>query len=279
MTATLISAPELYANLTDPNVRMVDCRFDLAAPMAGEEAYRVSHVPGAVYAHLDHYLSGPPVTDNGRHPLPSPARLRDVFGRLGIRANTTEVVAYDAAGGGFAAARLWWLLRYLGHERVRVLDGGWQRWLAGMYPIAAGIQPSAATDFHGEPRQARVVALAEVPTIAQLVDAREPRRYRGDIEPIDPRAGHIPGARNHFWQHNLDADGCFLAPEALREAFQQSLGTLPTTATVFYCGSGVSACHNVLAQVHAGLPEPRVYCGSWSEWCRSPTRPAAIGAD
>lgn len=257
--------------------RIVDCRFDLTDPARGAAAYAAGHIPGAVYAHLDRDLSGPPLDDAGRHPLPRPDHLRALFGRLGI-ASGQQVVCYDDMGGALAAARLWWLLRYMGHFAVAVLDGGWQAWRAAGGAEAGGESQVVATDFAGEPRTAQRVVLAEVPTLQHaLVDARDPARFRGEVEPIDPRAGHIPGAANHPFRRNLDASGNFLPPAALREAFTQSLGTLPTASTVHYCGSGVSACHNVLAQVHAGLPEPKLYAGSWSEWCRDPGRPAATG--
>ncbi len=277
MFSTLISVAELNAERLRSAWRIVDCRFDLMSPEAAEAAYLASHIPGAVYAHLARDLSGPPLTDHGRHPLPSAARLIAVFAQFGIDAHT-QVVAYDAASGGLAAARLWWLLRYMGHDRVAVLDGGWQAWLAAALPHTPGREQIPLAAFVGAPRAERVVRVAEVSGMAGLVDAREPRRFRGELEPIDPRAGHIPGAGNHYWQHNLDREGRFLAPSKLKEAFRDSLGTLPGAASVHYCGSGVSACHNVLAQVQAGLPEPRVYCGSWSEWCQAPERPAATGA-
>ena len=271
---TLVSAAELAAC---GGARIVDCRFDLADPARGAAAYAAGHIPGAVYAHLDRDLSGPPLDDAGRHPLPRPAPLRALFGRLGIAAGQ-QVVCYDDMGGALAAARLWWLLRYMGHTAVAVLDGGWQAWRAAGGATADDESRVAETAFEGEPRAAQRVVLAEVPALRHaLVDARDPARFRGEVEPIDPRAGHIPGAANHPFRRNLDAGGNFLPPAALREAFVQSLGTLPTASTVHYCGSGVSACHNVLAQVHAGLPEPRLYAGSWSEWCRDPGRPAATG--
>jgi thiosulfate/3-mercaptopyruvate sulfurtransferase len=254
----------------------VDCRFDLRDPAQGQRVYAAAHVPGAVYAHLDRDLSGPPVTDRGRHPLPAPDRLCEVFGALGITPGR-QVVAYDDAGGMFAA-RLWWMLRYLGHEPVAVLDGGWQAWVEAGLPVEPGVNQPQAVRFDGAPRGARLVTLDALdPGRDALVDARDPARFRGEVEPLDTRAGHIPGALNHPFARNLDASGRFLPPAALRDAFKDSLGTLPDGTTVHYCGSGVSACHNVLAQLRAGLPEPRLYVGSWSEWCRDPRRPAATG--
>ena len=285
MRGPLISVDELNALRAVRAVVVVDCRFDLAAPNAGEVAYLRGHLPGAVYAHLERDLSGPPVTDHGRHPLPSATRLCAVFGALGIHPRV-PVVAYDDMGGGLAAARLWWLLRYMGHPTMAVLDGGWQAWLAwqATFGDAAGAEESgsrvaAQATYVGLPRLDRRLLLDELEPQMTLLDARDPVRFRGESEPIDPRAGHIPGAHNHFWQLNLAEDGRFRSSVELRKAFAASLGTLPDGATVHYCGSGVSACHNVLAQVLAGLPEPRLYCGSWSEWCREPTRPVALGTE
>lgn len=262
---------------------IVDCRFDLADTARGEAAYAQGHIPGAVYAHLDRDLSHAATTDHGRHPLPSPARLVSVFGQWGITPGR-QVVAYDA-GNGMFAARLWWMLRYLGHDAVAVLDGGLEAWVAAGHPLETEPHRAEPVTFRGRPRAERLVLLAEVvdavakrPSLAcELVDARDPERYRGEVEPLDARAGHIPGARNHCFRKNLDSRGRFLPPALLREAFVGSLGTLPDATTVHYCGSGVTACHNVLAQVHAGLPEPRLYCGSWSEWSRDAQRPGATG--
>ena len=285
MRGPLISVDELNALRAVRAVVVVDCRFDLAAPNAGEAAYLRGHLPGAVYAHLERDLSGPPVTDHGRHPLPSATRLCAVFGALGIHPRV-PVVAYDDMGGGLAAARLWWLLRYMGHPSMAVLDGGWQAWLAWQAAcgVAAraeesGSRVAAQATYVGLPRLDRRLLLDELGPQMTLLDARDPARFRGESEPIDPRAGHIPGAHNHCWRQNLTEDGRFRSSVELRKAFAASLGTLPDGATVHYCGSGVSACHNVLAQVLAGLPEPRLYCGSWSEWCREPTRPAALGTE
>jgi thiosulfate/3-mercaptopyruvate sulfurtransferase len=200
----------------------------------------------------------------------------EVFGALGI-APGVQVVVYDDANG-MIAARLWWMLRYMGHDAVAVLDGGWQAWCRAGRATEAGARVAHPARFDGQPRRARLRTLDELdPARERLVDARDPARFRGEVEPIDRRAGHIPGARNHAFPRNLDSGGRFLAPDLLRDAFTDSLGTLPDGATVHYCGSGVSACHNVLAQVHAGLPEPRLYCGSWSEWSLEPQRPAATG--
>ncbi|MBK8958613.1 MAG: sulfurtransferase [Proteobacteria bacterium] len=273
----LIQVAELAAARGREALVVVDCRYDLMAPEAGRLAWLEAHIPGAGYAHLDHDLSGPPNTDHGRHPLPAPERLVALFSALGID-STRQVVAYDDAGGMFAA-RLWWMLRYMGHDAVAVLDGGWQAWVNAGGATASGEERPRPRAFSGTPRRSRLVTLDEVASVAQLVDARAAPRYRGEVEPLDKHAGHIPGAINHCWQHNLGTDGRLAAAEQLRQQWQTSLGALPDAATVHYCGSGVSACHNVLAQVAAGLPEPRLYCGSWSEWCRDSGRPRAIGGE
>jgi len=256
---------------------VIDCRFVLGAPDAGRANYLEAHIPGAVYADLERDLSGPPTTDRGRHPLPPVARLCRVFGAMGIDAET-PVVAYDDQGG-MVAARLWWMLRYLGHPAVRVLDGGWQAWVAAGGAVASGWQANPGRQLVASVRGDRLVTINDVDAAAVLVDARAPARFRGDSEPLDPYPGHIPRARNHYWQDNLGADGRFLDPQAIGRQLVASLAILPDAASVHYCGSGVSACVNVLAQVHAGLPEPRLYCGSWSEWCLDNRRPRALGGD
>jgi thiosulfate/3-mercaptopyruvate sulfurtransferase len=217
------------------------------------------------------------VTDHGRHPLPTPEALIALFSRLGIDAKQ-QVVTYDHVGGAFAA-RLWWQLRYMGHEAVAVLDGGWAAWVASGQAVRAGVELPEALPFAGRPALHQRVLLAEVRAgVPLLVDARAPARYRGDEEPMDPRAGHIPGALNHFFRLNLDESGHFLAPAALREGLERSLGGRSLTEDpVFYCGSGVTACHNILAAVQAGMALPRLYAGSWSEWSRNPALPVAVG--
>jgi thiosulfate/3-mercaptopyruvate sulfurtransferase len=275
MFTTLITADQLDVELDKRRCVVVDCRFDLMDTEQGRRAYAQAHIPTAVYAHLDDDLSGPPTTDHGRHPLPPAERMREVFGRLGIR-EAVQVIAYDDSNGAIAG-RFWWMLRYLGHKSVAVLDGGWNAWVETDRSVNRGTETAKRVMFHGQPRRDRLVTVEAVSGALRLVDARDPARYRGENEPIDPRAGHIPGALNHFWQRNLTVAGQFLGPDGLWAEFERSLGTLPDEDTVHYCGSGVSACHNVLAQVHAGLPEPRLYCGSWSEWCRDRDRPVALG--
>jgi len=273
MYSTLIAAADLSAMIDVGGVRVVDCRFKLGQPAAGHEAYCTGHIPSAIYADLESDLSTPASSGGGRHPLPAPARIVETFGRLGI-ASADQVVVYDDVGG-MIAARAWWMLHYLGHRAAAVLNGGWQAWLADGSPVEVGARAALVADFGGIARRERLVTIDEIAQFGTLVDAREPQRYRGEVEPLDLRAGHIPGARNHFFKRNLDDDGLFLDPGRLQQAFWTSLGTLPNSETVHYCGSGVSACHNVLAQVHAGLGESRLYCGSWSEWCADPKRPVA----
>jgi len=280
MFRTLISPETLNANLAVPGWRVVDCRFDLQRPDAGKSAWCEAHIPGAVYAHLERDLSGAITPHAGRHPLPDPDRLAERLGEWGIGADT-QVVAYDASGGAMAA-RLWWLLRWLGHERVAVLDGGWQAWRARGYATEDQAPVVSRVDF---PRRAPLTVPVDAGSVLanmngaadwRLVDARGAERFRGDIEPIDPVAGHIPGAANRPYTGNLDANGKFLAPEMLRERFQ--LFALDAADhVVHYCGSGVTACHNALAMEHAGLPGSCLYAGSWSEWIRDPSRPVERG--
>lgn len=275
MYSTLIAIAELKQMIDAEAVRIIDCRFDLGDPSAGHQAYRSGHIRGAVYADLAHDLSSAPNTDCGRHPLPTPEQMCETFARLGI-SSTHQVVVYDDAGG-MIAARAWWMLRYLGHAAAAVLDGGWSAWLASGLANEAGENTVAWADFRGVARRSQLVTVEQIGNIGHLIDARDPQRYRGEVEPLDPRPGHIPGAKNHFFKDNLDGAGFFHAPAALKQAFTRTLGTLPNSESVHYCGSGVSACHNILAQMHAGLDEPRLYCGSWSEWCADPDRPAAVG--
>jgi thiosulfate/3-mercaptopyruvate sulfurtransferase len=275
MYTTLINAAELNSALHEPDTRVVDCRFDLADKTAGRKAYLAAHIPGAVYADIEVDLSGPPVTDHGRHPLPAPERLHDVFARLGINSNT-QVVVYDQVAGSFAG-RLWWLLRYMGHDAVAVLDGGWQKWLQAGNAVSSGVEHCPGGTFKGKPHAEWLVTADRVPQAELLIDSRDPARYRGEMEPLDPRAGHIPGAINRFWRGNLDDNGLFKQPSILRQEFERILGGTDPGDAVFYCGSGVTACHNILALVHGGLTMPKLYAGSWSDWCSSPDRPVAVG--
>lgn len=271
MYSSLIDPLCLREHLGDPGWVIVDCRFDLTDSGAGHKAYVNSHIAHAVYTHLEHDLSGPPMTGRGRHPLPTNAVLTATLGRIGID-RTVQVVAYDAAGGSIAA-RLWWLLRYLGHTQVAVLDGGWTAWLETGFPVASGNEQSVPREFQGHRDDRCLVEIEQVLSAPLLVDSRDPARYRGDHEPIDRKAGHIPGAVNRFWKENLNSYGRLLPPGQLRSAFLGLFKGTPSDQTVFYCGSGVTACHNILAVEHAGLPTARLYAGSWSEWCSDPSRP------
>lgn len=275
MYQTLISAKTLHAHLNDPDWVIVDCRFSLDDVAWGRQAYLESHIPGAVYAHLDEDLSGPPVTDNGRHPLPSPEDLNQLFRRLGIN-HETQVVAYDNANGVFAA-RLWWMLRFMGHENAAVLDGGWAAWQEGGYEVSSGEEENELAAFHGKPNLDWLVKMDEVPNAALLIDSRAPDRYAGKFEPLDAKAGHIPGAKNYFYQNNWDQNGRYQPPEMIRKSLHDLLSDAAPEEAVFYCGSGVSACVNLLSMAHAGLGSGRLYVGSWSEWSRSDENPVATG--
>ncbi|MEN9366339.1 MAG: hypothetical protein RL489_697 [Pseudomonadota bacterium] len=278
-SSPLISAEALKAALG--RVRVFDVRFDLARPDAGEAAWREAHLPGAHYLHLDRDLSakdGVPALCGGRHPLPTREVFAATAARLGLTPDT-PVVLVDAQGGMFAA-RAWWMLRWIGARDVRVLDGGLAAWRAAGGALEPGevapAAPGLAWPLGPEPEGLRLTADALAAQLGRvaLLDARAPERYRGDVEPLDPVAGHIPGALNRPFSANLGPDGRFLPPEALRAAFQGLAGARPV---VHQCGSGVTACHNLLAMAVAGLPGGALYAGSWSEWCRDPARPVAQG--
>jgi thiosulfate/3-mercaptopyruvate sulfurtransferase len=278
--STLISTAALAMHLEDPAFVIVDCRYKLDDESWGEREYTKLHIPGAVYAHLGHDLAGPKTGTNGRHPLPDPKTLADTFGRFGISSGV-QVVAYDQDNGMYAS-RLWWMLRWLGHNAAAVLDGGFKKWIVEGRPTTAGAEPRARTTFVGTPRSEMMVDVQRVASLAghpdwRLVDARAPERFRGETEPIDRTPGHIPGAANHFFQTNLDEHGTFCTPEDLREDWRDALGTVAADHIVCYCGSGVTACHNLLALEHAGLKGARLYPGSWSEWSADPSRPVERG--
>lgn len=280
---TLVSCSQLATMTDDPRCRIFDCRFDLAAPTRGEQAHAEAHLPGAFYAHLDRDLSSSITPESGRHPLPETSRLCDWLGRHGVT-HDTQVVVYDDSGGTMAV-RLWWLLRWLGHDRVAVLDGGWQAWLQAGLPLqASSPQTVEAVAFHGSPDWRQVVTsemveqgLRDDSGALQLMDARTRERFRGDAEPIDPVAGHIPGALNMPLQDNLKSDGSFRSADALRDDYTDALGERPAGTVVAMCGSGVTACHNLLAMELAGLHGARLYAGSWSEWIRDSRHPVATG--
>jgi thiosulfate/3-mercaptopyruvate sulfurtransferase len=273
---TLISTSALGLHLGEDQIAIVDCRFKLGDESWGEDAYTASHVIGAVYAHLDRDLSGPKSGTNGRHPLPDPGALARTFGRLGITSGV-QVVAYDEDNGMFAS-RLWWMLRWLGHDAVAVLDGGFAKWTAEGRETRSGTETRAPQTFIAAPRPEMIATVDQVAALRtdkawQLIDARAPERFRGDVEPLDKVAGHIPGAVNHHYQTNLDAEGSFRSPEDLRTHMRAALGDHAADHVVCYCGSGVTACHNLLALEHAGLTGAKLYAGSWSEWSSDPARP------
>ena len=276
---TLISTAAVAAEAR-PDWVIVDCRFDLGNEGWGREQYLHSHIPGAVYASLSSDLAGPRTGTNGRHPLPAVDTLAATFGRLGV-ANTSQVVVYDQSVG-LHASRLWWSLRYLGHQAVALLDGGWAKWMSEGRPVTSGEEAHAAASFTPAPTPRMVTPLADVQARmgdgrTLLVDARGADRFEGRTEPIDRVAGHIPGARNHYYMENTGPQGTFLPAGELRARIDQVLGDHAPGDVVMYCGSGVSACHNLLAMEHAGLPGARLYVGSWSEWSADPDRPVETG--
>ncbi len=277
---TLIDPSALEAMLGHPDLVCVDCRFSLAEPQQGRRQYDESHIPGAVYAHLDEDLSGPGDAVAGRHPLPDPDRAGRTFGGWGIGAQT-QVVAYDDMSGAIAA-RLWWLLQWLGHERVAVLNGGWQRWQAERRPESKDKPRPSPRTFHPQARPDWLIDVDELKGLhgrrdAIVVDSRTPERYRGEREPIDPVAGHIPGAVNAPHTAVVDAHGNWLRPDRLRGHFEAILRGRPARQAVCYCGSGVTACRNILAMQYAGLGHARLYAPSWSGWIADPSNPVGIG--
>ncbi len=282
MFDTLISTEELAARLGEPGLVVCDVRHDLARPDTwGDAQYHAGHIPGAVFVHVDRDLSGATSGTNGRHPLPSPETAAATFGRLGIGPGT-HVVVYDQ-GPGMYAARMWWMLRWLGFDAVAVLDGGYAKWSAEGRPLATDATRLAAAPFAIDrvtPTVNATGVLASLPRqTLVLIDARAPERYRGDIEPLDPVAGHIPGARNRPYTLNLDADGTFKHPAFLRAEFEALLDGIKPDLVVHQCGSGITACHNLLAMELAGLSGTRLYPGSWSEWSADKARPVATGDD
>jgi thiosulfate/3-mercaptopyruvate sulfurtransferase len=278
---TLISTADLAVHLADPAWVVVDCRFALGDPAVGRLRYLESHIPGAVYADLNQDLSAPVLPGRtGRHPLPEPQVFAATLGRLGIGPGV-QVVVYDDSSGSMAG-RLWWMLRWLGHDTVAVLDGDWRAWQREGRPTREGEESRPPQRFTPQTRERWLVSVQEVqarledPTLL-LLDARGADRFRGENEAIDPKAGHIPGARSAPYAANLDAQGYFLPPAELAARFAPLVGGAPVEEVVLYCGSGVSAAHNLLALAHAGLGDARLFVGSWSEWIADPNRPIATG--
>ena len=278
---TLVSAIELAALQARGNVLIVDCRFDLADAGKAERDYVAAHIPGAVYAHLDRDLSDLSKRGVGRHPLPDDAAFSASLSRWGWRPEL-DVVAYDDANGALAAARLWWLLRLAGHEHVAVLDGGLKAWIAAGLALESGEMLRKRSQVQVTFDLDEVVWFDEIKRRHQddsilLLDARAAPRYRGEVEPIDPVAGHVPGALNRPFSENLDANGHFKTAVELRGEFERLLGARAAREIAHSCGSGVTACHNLLAMEHAELRGSRVFAPSWSGWVSDPSRPVAVG--
>lgn len=275
--STLIQVDELAANLDNPSFVIFDCRHELGNPSYGKQVYAESHVRNAHIASVDNDLAAMPNGSNGRHPLPDIQSFTAWLGAMGVT-DTTQVVGYDNAAGVYAS-RLWWMLRWLGHDRAAVLDGGWAAWTEAGQPVTREIPEPVAAQFTAKPRDINVDAsyvLANLETPDMLVvDARSNDRFHGQNETMDPVGGHIPGAVNRLFKTNVDDRGFFRAPGELRSEFTDLIGDTPVGNVVHQCGSGVSACHNLFAMEVAGLSGSRLYPGSWSEWVADPTRPVA----
>ena len=280
---TLIATSSLATRLDNPDVIVIDCRFDLKDPEKGPRDYAAGHIRGAVYASLDEDLAAPISADSGRHPLPEPRDFQDTLRRFGASGDS-QLVVYDDASGALAA-RLWWMMRrWLGYENVAVLDGGYKAWMAADLPVSTVSPEPAHGNISCVANRELIMTTQQVsdalagPGQFTLVDARDPQRFSGDIEPIDPVAGHVPGAINLPFSKNLDERGQFRDAAALRAVWDE-LGSIDVgTPWAVMCGSGVTACHLALSAELAGLPEPLLYVGSWSEWIRDPGRPIASGA-
>jgi thiosulfate/3-mercaptopyruvate sulfurtransferase len=281
MSTTLVSVSDLRQHLFDADWCVVDCRHSLENFDAGREQYRQGHIPGAAFAHVEDDLSGKKTGRNGRHPLPAKESIAALFSSWGV-GRDTQLVAYDAAGGAFAA-RLWWLARWVGHGKAAVLDGGWPAWMAATNWSSAEPPTREPSRFEIGPSLAPSVDASGVLAMLGrsdklIVDARAAERFEGRVEPLDPVAGHIPGTRNRPWQNNLDK-GLFKPREVLRREFEDVLGNRPPSEVTVLCGSGVTACHHLVAMEHAGLSGAALYPGSWSEWVADPSRPVATGTE
>ncbi len=280
---TLITTDELSHHLSDPDWVIFDCRFSLADAERGRRDYQKSHIFKAIYAHLNADLSSPIVPGHsGRHPLPDVATISQFFSQSGLD-QTSQVIAYDDAGGAIAA-RVWWLLRWLGHDAVAILDGGWPKWTAENRPTTDTVPAPTPRVFVPQVRSEmwlttdQVVSHLDDPHF-KLIDSRSADRYRGENETIDPIAGHIPGAISAPFADNLNPDGTFKPTDQLRARFKSLLGDTPADHTAFYCGSGITAVHNLIALKQAGLGEAKLYAGSWSEWITDSSRPLSTGAE
>lgn len=282
----IISTHELAGFIEKKSVRIIDCRFNLGDPDWGYENYLLGHIPGALYAHMNRDLSGQVGPDTGRHPLPNEGIFLHKLAGWGISPDV-QVVVYDTVGGAFAD-RLWYMLRAIGHKNVRVLDGGLSKWQADGHPLSTG--PEEDPPIGETSNYARLFDLSMLASTTEIeaalsdpsvliVDARAPERYQGLQEPIDPVAGHIPGAVNRFHGENLTREGVFKPKEVLKKEMLGLIGTHPLSKVVVYCGSGVTSCHHLIAFELAGLSGARLYVGSWSEWIRDPKRPIALGLE
>lgn len=272
----LVSLEWLREHLQDDQVKIVDCRFTLGSPQAGVTAYQQGHLPGAVYFDLEKDMSGTKQVHGGRHPMPDWEAFVDKLGKAGIN-EKVKIVAYDDQGGAMAS-RFWWLLQFLGHKQVYVLNGGYPHWVSQGYPTTSEAPESVATVFQPEFQHHMLVGIEEVKARKEqaevvLIDSREEKRYRGLEEQIDPVAGHIPGALNYFWKDILNEDGTWKGTEQLRERFT---GVNPAKEVIVYCGSGVTACPNILALKEAGYENVKLYAGSWSDWCSYQDNPVAV---
>ncbi len=279
----LIKVDELQGHRGEPSWRVVDCRFNLMAPASGRAEYAQGHIPGAQYANLDEDLAGPVSNSTGRHPLPSTSAFAHTLGEWGID-NESQVVVYDH-GSGAVAARLWWMLKWLGHEQVAVLNGGYAAWQEAGYAVSSSDELATSVRFHPDSVCGLIVTTDELVQALNadnaplIVDARDRDRFDGRAEPVDAVAGHIPGAVNHPFSESIDANGRWKSPDQLRDGWAQLLEEDADQSWVSMCGSGVTACHLALSAGVAGLPQPRLYVGSWSEWIRNPNRPVATAAD
>ncbi|MFE4573805.1 sulfurtransferase [Paenibacillus chitinolyticus] len=275
----IVSLEWLYEHLQDPDLLIADCRFALGEPWSGRQDYSIDHIPGAFYVDLEEDMSGEKREHGGRHPLPDLGAFSMRASAIGVDASKT-VVAYDDQGGAMAA-RLWWMLRFLGHERVYVLDRGYSQWKAAGYPVTAEAPQASPATFSPKVQRHMLASMDEVKAKlgekgTVLIDSREGVRYRGEQEAIDPVAGHIPGARNRFWKDALDAEGSWRSAEEQKERFR---GLENAEELIVYCGSGVTACPNVLALEEAGIPGVKLYAGSWSDWVSYADNPVATGEE
>jgi thiosulfate/3-mercaptopyruvate sulfurtransferase len=276
MHTTLISTDVLTEHLEDPSWLIADCRYNLNDETWGRAQYEAAHIPGAVFVDVAHDLAGRRTGANGRHPLPPIEDMAAMFGRLGI-SDDIQVIAYDQEAGAFAS-RLWWMLRYLGHDAVAVVDGGFAKWTREGRRVRNGVETLRPSRFTPRPRHEMRVTVDE--TLAHLgdpsvllIDARSPDRYAGKPDPLDTIYGHVPGARNRYYRHNVTDAGTMRSSRELRADFEQVLAGTPASEVVMYCGSGITACHNLLAMEHSGLRGARLFAGSWSEWESDPNRP------